>query len=219
MTMDSLPFSYVPMGMGFLDEELRQLQPPRRFPRLQTTSQLESNTWTNRQREPLSSSIATTKTAKGICEEVARIKPHEQVQKLLQDRRTEVPLEPKHNCVKTEKDVHENKRIVCDVYASAVLIHSVPKETSQAPWHQLAAQCQPGDKTPVRWVGNTIEHTLGKTQVNEPMIDGTYPYGVGMDLDWENLWGYRNVQAQAAMAFLQDHYFEMNEKVECCTYP
>ena len=33
-------------------------------------------------------------------------------------------------------------------------------------------------------------------------------YGVGLDLDWENLWRYRMVHAQAAMAFLQDHYFK-----------
>ena len=86
-------------------------------------------------------------------------------------------------------------------------------------WHELAAHSRPDDKSPATWVGGVITGTLGRAQVNEPMIDGTYLYGVGLDLDWENLWQYRTVHAQAAMAFLQDHYFEVNGKDAYFSHP
>ena len=64
-----------------------------------------------------------------------------------------------------------------------------------------------------------IGEVLGEAQVNEPLIDGTYLCGVGIDMEWDTLWQYRAVHAQAAMAFLQDHYFELNGKDGYFTFP
>ena len=68
----------------------------------------------------------------------------------------------------------------------------------------------------MKWVALVITQTLGGAQVNEPLL---YLYGVGLDLDWENLWQYRTVHAQAAMAFMQDHYFEANGKDAYFSHP
>ena len=64
-----------------------------------------------------------------------------------------------------------------------------------------------------------VGEVLGKAQVNEPLIDGTYLYGVGIDMEWDTLWQYRTVHAQAAMAFLQDHYFELKGKEGYFAFP
>ena len=53
--------------------------------------------------------------------------------KMLQDKRTEVPLDPKHNCVVSEKEMLKHKRILCNAYTSATLIHTTPNETGDAP--------------------------------------------------------------------------------------
>ena len=114
------------------------------------------------------------RTSKQICRRIADLKPQERVDKFLQDRRTEVPLEPRHDCVASEKDPHAVKRIMCNPYTSSVLTHSIPKDGEQAPWHDLAAQSKPDDKSPTTWVGRVIADTLGGAQIYEPLIDGTY---------------------------------------------
>ena len=145
--------------------------------------------------------------------------PQERAEKLLQDRRTVVPLEPRHNCVASEANTHVVKCIPRNPYTSAVLTHSLPTDGDQVLWHDLAAQSQPDDKLLTTWVGRVIASTLGGAQINDPLIDGTYLYGVGLDLDWENLWQCRMVHTQSAMAFLQDHYFEINGKSAYFSYP
>ena len=100
-----------------------------------------------------------------------------------------------------------------------ILIHTTPNETGDAPWHDKVMKLHPSNAGPVNMIVELIVEVLGRAQVNEPFIDGTYLYGVGIDMEWDTLWQYRNAHAQAATAFLQDHYFESNGKDGYFTFP
>ena len=44
------------------------------------------------------------------------------------------------------------------------------------------------------------------------LIDSSYLYGAGIDLQWNTIWKYRSIHGQTAMAFLQDHYFSARKE-------
>ena len=158
--------------------------------------------------------IGTTNKVVSNAAKDIRAKVNENIvsRKIMQDKRTKVPLDSKHDCVTSEEEMHKHKRIICNAYTSATLIHTTPNETDDAPWHDEVVKLHPSTAAPINMITELIVEVLGRAQVNEPLIDGTYLYGVGIDMDWDTLWQYRSAHAQAAMAFLQDHCFEQNGK-------
>ena len=50
-------------------------------------------------------------------------------------------------------------------------------------------------------------------------MDCAYLYGAGVDLNWDNLWRYRTIQAQTAHGYLQDYYVDLHGKAKFLKHP
>ena len=76
------------------------------------------------------------------------------------------------------------------------------------------------EKVNVPSVSNSVIHSVHgiltkvfKTHsATVELIDSSYLYGAGIDLQWNTLWEYRSIHGQAMMAFLQEHYFLSHKK-------
>ena len=98
-----------------------------------------------------------------------------------------------------------------DPYHEATLVYSGQNSQGTRSYHTERVNAPSVSNSVIHSIHGILTKVFKTHSVTTDLIDSSYLYGAGIDLQWNTLWGYRSIHGQTTMAFLQDHYFSSHK--------
>ena len=123
-------------------------------------------------------------------------------------------VDSKHDKVSVSEAMSQSEpkyEIKRDPYHEAKLVYSGQNSQGTRSYHTERVNAPTVSNNVIHSVHGILTKVFKTHSITTDLIDSSYLYGAGIDLQWNTLWSYRSIHGQTTMAFLQDHYFSSHK--------